>query len=292
MINLLFDHIWAIDWSGAKPPLKGSVSVACVDKSGLVESLKPSDSPFWSRQAIVHQIEQLIHSKARVFIGIDAAFSLPLTRAHRYFNDAPRAHDLWALVDDVCADEPDFYASCFWGHDNYGRDFWVNGKRPRHFENAPQREIEVITARLGYGHPESPYKLIGTKQVGKGGLSAMRLLHYLKIKYPHQVGVWPFDPDKGQNVWLAEIYPRLFLKQAGFAQAKVRQADDISTALSYFKARYQASGTVFTDHDTDALIAAAGIRELFLSKKDAINTQGLSQNAREFEGWIIGVPTR
>ena len=144
-------------------------------------------------------------------------------------------------------------------------------------------EVACVTARLG--NPQTPFQLIGPKQVGKGALAGMRLLHRLQGEVAEQVGIWPFDRDAGRDrrSVVCEIYPRLFIRRAGFGNAKLRTRDDLNHALNALASIGLARGE-FDDHQCDALITAAGLRHL--ADDPALWAAGDSQP----EGWIFGVP--
>jgi hypothetical protein len=90
---------------------------------------------------------------------------------------------------------------------------------------------------------------------------------------------------------MVEIYPRLFWRRAGRRHsAKVRDRTDLDAALARL-----GSGPAetppearLTDHATDALIAAAGLRAL--AADPAIwSPPGLDPVTARTEGWIFGV---
>lgn len=144
-------------------------------------------------------------------------------------------------------------------------------------------------ARLGHGAPESPLKLVGARQVGKGGLAGMRVLAELKRRLGGAFAVWPFDdPDKARIVCV-ELYPRLFLRAAGHGSAKVRSLAELDRCLAALgSASYDDRDATPTDHETDALVAAAGLRQVG-GRASLWNPKGMSAIARQTEGWIFGV---
>lgn len=203
--------------------------------------------------------------------------------------------DLWAKVDAASRESDNYLAQGFIDHPDYAPYFWTSGARPAQLSvSLPQRKTERMCAAQGYGHPESPFKLIGAKQVGKGGLAGMRLLMDLKKRLGRSLCVWPFEKhaDEAQVV-IVEIYPRLFLRQAGVGNGKVRDRDTLNMALNFFKSRGVAEGIIINDHLSDAIIASAGLR--WLAGKGAeipeaiIRPRAMTPQAAVTEGWIFGV---
>lgn len=292
-----FDHFVAIDWSGAKLPIcNPHIAWAECDQQNANMPSLPHDS--WSRTEVFDAILKAADSGKRYLIGIDCNFSYCETIVKKLCGEGAKAADLWALIDDVCSDTPNFLASDFWNISPYKDLFWTQGARPGWFDTKNlQRAVEKICAEKNLGNPESPFKLIGAKQVGKGGLSGMRLCHQLKIKLGHRVAFFPFDDEERLNqasVILTEIYPRLFWMMAGFGRDKITKIELIKKALDYFATK--SSKTLQDDlsnDQSDALIAAAGLR--FLCGKGAFmpekytNFDDLSRHRTRIEGWIFGV---
>lgn len=287
-----FDQFIGVDWSGAKAPIKTkSIAVASVSKDKddltLYQNIR-------SRRAVAEFIGDVIESETRTLIGIDCNFGYAAETLRKQINFKAAAPDLWAKVDAVNTESPNFFAGNFWTHPKFKEDFWTEGKMPIGFK-MPKRTTEVICANNGYGHPESPFKLIGAKQVGKGGLAGMRMVHYLQDKYDDKIAVWPFNDDKScdaAKVILAEIYPRQFIMRAGMGTQKIRNKGDLEQILKFY-GMTNGNYKNFTDHDTDALVSAAGLRYLCGMKQEIPNAISnppqMTKIAQFCEGWIFGV---
>lgn len=301
-----FDRFIGIDWTGAKSPVN-SKSIAIAD------CRQGNDAPTlingsWSRTKVADYISNLTQQEERVLIGIDANFGYEYYRvlshlAHFSRQDRKRnnAFHLWKLVDDLCVGEPNFFASGFWTHPTLKPDFWTEGPQPDGFK-LPRRRTEKICQQEGHGKPESPFKLIGAKQVGKGGLAAMRMAHYLKQHHGDSIKIWPFEnnlikgdetvlPYDTARVVITEIYPRQFIKRAGFGNNKIRNRTELNQALSALGSKHY-KGMFNSDHDTDALIAAVGLRYLCGDKPDIpknLHAPFENSNHIQTEGWIFGV---
>ena len=142
----------------------------------------------------------------------------------------------------------------------------------------------------GLGAPESPLKLVGARQVGKGGLAGMRVLAWLRRTLGDAFCVWPFDPIDRARIICVELYPRLFMRMAQHGNSKVRTPAVLDRCLDALDSSPTGQWLVLpSDHETDALVAAAGLRRI-ASDPAVWNPTGLDALARRAEGWGFGVP--
>lgn len=292
-----FNRFIGIDWSGALSPVQTrAISVAQCDQVSSVVSIQPPhEQKYWSRAAIGDFIKNLTSlSNDRTLIGIDANFGYAREIVQEQFGADASHLDLWNAVEQASHDAANYFAGGYW--QLYPKYFWTEGKMSSAMR-FPKRYTERACGNAGYGWPESPFKLIGAKQVGKGGLAAMRLALDLKRICGDQICIWPFEhaiADKAQVV-ITEIYPRQFLMRSGHGLTKIRNALDLETALSYFKTSSIIKDN-FSDHDADAIVSAAGLRWLCGNGKtihDALAYPAFALAADEkcssAEGWIFGV---
>ncbi|MGQ9369709.1 hypothetical protein [Azospirillum sp. ST 5-10] len=275
----------AIDWSGAKGRNYAGIAVAeCPAGAAPPRLVPPPGGGRWSRSA-VH--DWLLEGLGRepALVGIDCAFSLPFAVAGRY--GVGDAFALWDRVEGLTAEHPDLLGGPFADHPDHAGDFWRSGRQPAWYRD-PHRHTERQCRADGLGSPQSPYKLIGSKQVGRGALAGMRLLRSLRARGGGRVAVWPFDePAPGQTV-IVEIYPRLFLKRTGFGLRKIRAPQDVDTALAALGSAPAALAGAVSDHDADALVSAAGLRWL-AARPRAWRPPMMGEDDRRREGWIFGV---
>lgn len=286
-----FDQFIGVDWSGSKAINTKSIALAVCAKGEAAPELLPD---IRSRTAVVDYILALAETGKRTLIGIDANFGYYYKIGQKHFGLAYTAFDQWRIIDEHAHDNENFYAGGFFNHADFRDDFWQEGTKPDWFdaENL-RRETEKQCIKDGYGHPESPFKICYTKQVGKGGMAAMRVAHYLKQALGDKIAIWPFENTDNAKIVMTEIYPRQFLMRSGYGTKKVKTAQDLNKVLPFFKSAPLDAQNDVTDHDTDALVSAAGLRYLCGMEKHVCkkltNPTGMSDIAQQCEGWIFGV---
>ncbi|MEM8833835.1 MAG: hypothetical protein AAGB32_04765 [Pseudomonadota bacterium] len=282
-----FEQFVGIDWSGAKSPQRtSSIAVARIDRKSTDVGLLPD---IRSRMEVFDFISLI---NKRTLIGIDCNFGYAHDIVKKHLGENKSAQDLWGIVDQVNVANDNFFAGSFWTHQNYRDDFWTAGKMRDGFE-MPKRTTEIICSENGYGKPESPFKLIGAKQVGKDGLAGMRLAHQLKNKFGETIAVWPFDQNINEaKIVMTEIYPQQFIMRSGQGTQKLRNVDDLNKALHFYGVS-PIKDEGFSDHDADALVSAAGLRYLCGQNKDVPHNlaqpKDMTIEAQQYEGWIFGV---
>jgi hypothetical protein len=283
-VSRQFDGFIAIDWSGAQPA-KGIAIAECAPGSAAPRLVPAPGKRAWSRGQTLDWLTRRLDRAERLLIGMDCAFSLGCDREGRFIAGAEKSvFDLWALVEDISGDAGDYFGGAFADHPAHRDRFWQRGPAPEGFDPC-RRTTERACAD---GRPETPYKLIGAKQVGKGALAGMRVLKALRERVGGRLVVWPFEPVGRASV-MVEIYPRLFLRRCGWGNGKVRDQAGLNACLERLGSRRcGGSGSRLTDHDTDALISAAGLRWL-AGEPRVWRPAQLDERARRQEGWIFGV---
>jgi hypothetical protein len=283
---MTFDAFIAIDWSGGKAPYNGISVARCPAGSGGPRLVAPG-ATHWTRTTIAEWLVREIASGQRLLIGFDFAFGLPYEDKHGYLGGLAgridNIFDLWAMVERTSESDSDYGCGRFVAHPIYAPLFWTRGPKPATWIER-RRQAERACGTCTGTYPESLYKLLGPKQVGKASLTGMRVLNRVRAATNGAAAVWPFE--RGGDSVLVEIYPTLFRKQATSSVAKIKATAVLDEALSHFGARKAkvAPGTL-SDHDSDALISAAGLRALVQRQQmwDA------PASVRR-EGWIFGVP--
>src|SRR3546814_18854342 len=93
-------------------------------------------------------------------------------------------------------------------------------------------------------------------------------------------------PASGSLV--VEIYTRVFIRLAGLCGRKVRSLDTLNQALAALGSRPAQLAREPNDHETDVLIAPAGLRRIAGDPR-SWNPSGLTPHIAPPEGWTCGV---
>ena len=288
-----FDLFVGIDWSGAKGPHQPGLSVFSAGRGEHVpERISPPDGRYWTRLAILDYL-RLQASDRRVLAGIDFAFAYPVTDGKASicgyfpdFEDSPdTAHDLWALIEGVNADQQNLYGGGIWDHPRLGPYYNAPGGRRGDLFASRRRLTEQVARDVK--SPSPTFNCVGPAGVGTGSLAGMRALHHLS-DIAH---IWPFDDaaTAPRLLHLVEIFPSYYFALAGIRAVNGAhgQRENINQALAHFgsdpvSADFQANGP---DHDeADALVSAAALR-WFATQPDIWSVPADAQA----EGWIFGV---
>ena len=147
------------------------------------------------------------------------------------------------------------------------------------------RQCDARLNAQGGRKTASAYDAIGAAQVAKASFAGMRLLHRLDGK----VAIWPMDPLPERGSVVVEIYTRIYLRRGGMTGAKLRSRADLNRALKGLgsppaRLRFEPS-----DHQTDALVTAVGMRQLATTEPRAFDPEGLTPQIARTEGWTFGV---
>ena len=146
------------------------------------------------------------------------------------------------------------------------------------------RACEKAFNAKGGGKASSAYDAIGAAQVAKASFAGMRLLHRLGGRVP----VWPMDAPRAAGSLVVEIYTRAFIRLAGLSGRKVRTRDQLVQALVALGSQPGDARGWLSDHETDALIAAAGLRAI-AGDELYWNPSGLTAEIARTEGWTFGI---
>jgi len=94
-------------------------------------------------------------------------------------------------------------------------------------------------------------------------------------------------PERGSAV--VEIYTRIYLRMAGMPGKKLRSRAELNLALKGLGSPPIGLGFEPNDHQTDALVTAAGMRALARSEPRAFAPAGLTSKLSRTEGWTFGI---
>ncbi|RXZ64008.1 hypothetical protein [Pelagerythrobacter rhizovicinus] len=288
-----FRHFLAIDWSGAAGERHKGIALALAHAGGgppvLVEPGRG-----WSREDVLAILREDLPPDT--LVGLDLGISLPFADCGAFFpglaTSPPDARSLWAMVDEVCADDPHLGATSFVDHTELSAYFRRHGGREGgrfRCDDAGHgrgrfRVTEHAQARQGC-KPYSNFNLVGAAQVGKSSLTGMRLLHRLQGALP----AWPVDPLPKAGSVLVEIYTSLAALEAqrSAARSKIRTVADLGRALAALGSPPVAGEGAIDDHSSDALLAAAWLRKVADDPARWYPRTLTSEIART-EGWTFG----
>jgi hypothetical protein len=285
---LNFTDFIAIDWSGQAVERPKGLAVARAEAGTTAPVLVERN---WSRQDIADWLADLADKGTRALIGLDLSPAFPLLDVGAYFpgwdQSPPDGPALWALVEELSAENPHLAATSFVQHPQARRHFRQMGDCGDLFPPGRGRfrvcEHGQAEMRLS---PYSCFNLVGASQVGKSSLTGMRVLHRLRGKVP----IWPFDPLPESGPVLVEIYTALAARTAGMRKgiSKIRDAATLDAMLAAFGSAPHAPLTRYDDHATDAMLTAAWLRSV-AGDPELWAPKGLTLELARTEGWTFGV---
>ena len=279
-----FETFVAIDWSGAKGRKHKGIAVAEARHEAPPRLVRPGH--VWSREEVLAWLLKRSSREPTLF-GFDFSFAPPLIERGEYLPGEPdvptTAKEFWAYVDQQSSDE-DLGAASFLEHVHRKHFYFgiTDGVKSNfmHF-----RQCDARLNAKGGRKTASAYDAIGAAQVAKASFAGMRLLHRLDGR----VAIWPMDPLPEQGSAIVEIYTRIYLRRAGLSGTKLRSLLALNEALRALGSRPSRLAFDPDDHQADALITAAGMRQLATDEPHAFGPEGLSPRIARTEGWTFGV---
>ena len=274
----------AIDWSGAKGKRHNGIAIAEASGDAAPRLVRPGY--VWSREEVLDWLLDRAGKEPTLF-GFDFSFAPPIVEKGEYLlgePDVPKtAREFWAYVDATCDDEDlgaaSFLESAHRKHFYFGIADGVKAGF-MHF-----RQCDARLNEQGGRKTASAFDAIGAAQVAKASFSGMRLLHHLDGR----VAVWPMNPLPAPGSAVVEIYTRIYLRRAGLTGVKLRSRADLNIALKGLGSPPARLSFEPNDHQTDALVTAAGMRALAFTEPRAFNPEGLTPEIARTEGWTFGV---
>ena len=294
-----FDHFLAIDWSGARGERHKGIALALADGQGGPPVLVAPPKGGWSRLEVLALLRDEL--PVNTLVGIDLGISLPFNDAGAFFPGWDRspshAKKLWALIDEICADDPHLGAQSFVSHPEASRYFrHAKGKVGDrfHLPDAISREGRFREAEIAQWRqkcrPVSNFNLVGAAQVGKSSLTGMRMLHQLRGHLP----VWPMDPIPDRRAhsggsMLVEIYTGLASREAAnkAGRTKLLTYADLNAALDALDSPPVDKFGEVDDHSSDALLTAAWLRKV-AGEEERWEPNCLTAEIAWTEGWTFG----
>jgi hypothetical protein len=274
----------AIDWSGAKGRTHKGIAIAEARGDAPPRLIRPGH--VWSREEVLRWLLKRAAKEPTLF-GFDFSFAPPIVERGEYLPgepDVPRtAREFWAYVDSRCDDE-DLGAASFleFAHRRHFYFGIADGVKARfmHF-----RQCDARLNDQGGRKTASAYDAIGAAQVAKASFSGMRFLYHLDGK----VAIWPMDPLPDHGSAVVEIYTRIYIRRAGLGGGKIRSRAVLNLALEGLGSPPARLPFEPNDHQTDALVTAAGMRQLATTEPRAFEPEGLTPEIARSEGWTFGV---
>lgn len=255
-----FERYIGIDYSGAQTPkssLKGLRIYSADQKSAPKEVLPPpGPRKYWTRRGIAEWLARELQHNGATIVGIDHAFSFPLS----YFETYGLPHEWTAFLDD-------FHAHWPTDDDHMYVDFIRDGLRGNGAARAGNPRWRRITEIRARAKSAFHFDVQGT--VAKSTHAGLPWLRYLKRDSSNSLHFWPFDgwdPPAGRSV-IVEVYPALWNKQFSRGDHDQHQHDAYSVVAWLRRADLDGS--------------------LEMSFRPTL-TPGERKSA-QIEGWIFGV---
>jgi hypothetical protein len=279
-----FNSFVAIDWSGAKGRKHKGIAIAEAGGEAAPRLVRPRH--LWSRQEVLDWLVERATTEPTLF-GFDFSFAPPIVERGEYLLGEPgvprTAREFWAYVDTRCDDE-DLGAASFL-EVAHRKHFYFGIADGVKAEFVRFRQCDARLNAQGGRKTASAYDAIGAAQVAKASFAGMRLLHHLDGK----VAIWPVDPLPEHGSAVVEIYTRIYLRRAGLTGVKLRKRADLNRALKGLGSPPARLRFEPNDHQTDALVTAAGMRQLAMTEPRAFDPEGLTPEIAQSEGWTFGV---
>ena len=273
----------AIDWSGAKGKKHKGIAIAEAKGDAPPRLVRPGH--IWSREEVLHWLLKRAAQEPTLF-GFDFSLAPPFAERGSYLPGEAgipdNAREFWAYVDAHSRDE-DLGAASFL-EEVHRRHFYFGIADGVKADFVRFRICDANLNAQGGRKTASAYDAIGAAQVAKASFSGMRLVHRVDGK----VAIWPMDPLPAAGSVVVEIYTRIYLRNAGMSGKKLRSRVDLNQALiglgsKPVKLRFEPN-----DHQTDALVTAAGMRAHLLNPL-AFAPPGLTPELARTEGWTFGI---
>jgi len=273
----------AIDWSGAKGKRHKGIAIAEARGTDPPRLVRPGH--IWSRTEVLDWLLNRAAKEPTLF-GFDFSFAPPYAGRGEYLpgeTGVPgNARDFWAYVDALSNDE-DLGAASFL-EEAHRRHFYFGAADGTKADFMHFRACETAMNSSGGGKTSTIFDAIGAAQVAKASFSGMRLLHRLN----GMVAIWPMDPLPADGSAVVEIYTRIYLRNAGMSGQKLRNRADLNRALAGLGSGPARLRFEPNDHQTDALVTAAGMRAQ-IQHPLAFAPPGLTAQLAQTEGWTFGI---
>ncbi|MCP4079648.1 MAG: hypothetical protein GY743_05330 [Planctomycetaceae bacterium] len=210
-----FDRFIGIDYSGAGTACSLQKGIAVYKASPTGQPIKIQAPPTarrsrnWSRLALFDWLNEQLQSEQRLAIGIDHAFSFPISYYDEYQLES------W----------PEFLKDFVLHWPTDSADATVQQFREGNARNGDAKAMR-ITDRWTAG-PKSVFQFDVQGSVAKSTHAGLPLLFRLREAFPKSLQVWPFDgwePKPNHSV-IFEVFPSLFRNRYPREDRSVDQQD-------------------------------------------------------------------
>jgi len=279
-----FQSYVAIDWSGGKGRRHRGIAIAEARGDAAPRLVRAGHA--WSREEVLEWLLARAAKEPTLF-GFDFSFAPPIVEKGEYLIGEPNvpktAREFWAYVD-ARSDDEDLGAATFL-EQVHRKHFYFGIADGVKADFVRFRQCDARLNAQGGRKTASAYDAIGAAQVAKASFAGMRLLHRLDGK----VAIWPMDPLPEHGSAVVEIYTRIYLRRAGLTGVKLRSRAELNRALKGLGSPPARLRFEPNDHQTDALVTAAGMRQLALTEPRAFDPEALTPEIARSEGWTVGV---
>ncbi len=279
-----FESYVAIDWSGAKGRRHKGIAIAEARHDAAPRLIRPGH--VWSREDVLRWLVKRAAKEPTLF-GFDFSFAPPIVERGEYLLGEPgvpkTAREFWGYVESKCDDE-DLGAASFL-EIAHRRHFYFGIADGVKADFMHFRQCDARLNAQGGRKTASAFDAIGAAQVAKASFSGMRLLHHLDGR----IAIFPMDPLPKHGSAVVEIYTRIYLRRAGMTGAKLRTRAALNVALEGLGSKAVRLDFEPNDHQTDALVTAAGMRAVATTESKAFEPEGLTPKIARTEGWTFGV---
>lgn len=256
-----YSWLTSVDVSSTGAP----ISVSCQPLAALLPQGK------LSREAAMEGLVRYLSRQNNVFVGLDAAFSLPLATMETVTDWRS-----WVTTFSTVDKTPEaFRASCQ--------------------EKAQKKEVKRHTDKLAKT-PFSPYNLRLYRQTYYA--CSLVVAPLLSTK---QYAIYPFDKLSDDKNWLAEICPASTLKALGLYLTGYKQKSEAGKQarqhiIKLLAERYELPLSAETEQQLvdnhggdalDSLVAAVALLQA-IQNPELLNGDRLPREARQVEGWVLG----
>ena len=278
-----FKRFVALDWSGAKGRRHKGIAIAEARGANAPRLVRPGH--VWSRTEVANWLVEEAAREPTLF-GFDFSFAPPFAERGAYLPGEigvpETAREFWAYVDERAPDE-DLGAASFL-EQVHRRHFYFGIADGVKADFVRFRQCDARLNEQGGRKTASAYDAIGAAQVAKASFAGMRLLH----RIDERVAIWPMDPLPPEGSAVVEIYTRIYLRNAGLSGTKLRSRTELNGALKGLGSPPARLRFEPNDHQTDALVTAAGMRA-HAAHRQAFQPEGLTPELARTEGWTFGI---